>query len=309
MRVRKPLRRYPRRTFRRRIQRPRKGRSPSSLNVVRFGRNAGLNGGVDRASVVMPYRYRNTFTMSGISDVQFKLNSILDCGYTADADNAQGYLLYNNFFTRWRVHASSISITVNNSDTTTAIEPLQILLIPCTASNLAVMQASTDWSAQLNNAHAKSMIAFDGKGRTTLRHYCDISTLVGYKSFPLSSSFGSLAGAPGVDPTNLMWWYVAFNNVSGSTSNDVQYEVSIKYYVEFTEPVYEADQELARRNVLGNDFSGTKEEYIKYRAAHAPKRTHLNTKPKEEEKKEEPDYDLIKVPKSKPVTPASSSKK
>lgn len=283
--------------------------------MEKFSRRVGMNGGVDRAIVKLPYTYRNTFTMTGISDIAIKLNSILDCGTGSDTDNAQGYNLYYSYFTRSRVHASSITLTVNNSDLTEWHEPVQCVLIPCTASNLAIMQASTDWMAQINNAHAKSMVVFDGKGRTTLKHYCDVGTLVGYKSFPLSSSFGAFAGSPGVDPTQLLSWYVGFSQLSGTTSLDIQYQIRVTYYVEFTDPVYEADQELTRRTVLGNDFAGTKEEYEKYKAAHAKPRQHLNRPKKDpkEEKKEtlslqasEPEeFDLVKVPKKS----ATSSKK
>lgn len=106
--------------------------------------------------------------------------------------------------------------------------------------------------------------------------------------------------------------------MAGTTSNDLQMEVSVVYYVDFTEPFYEADQELSthRRTVLGNDFGGTVEEYKKYKEEHKVNKIHINklvSKPKPvEEKKaqvmkaEEPqEFELIKVPKLKTPVPSS----
>lgn len=268
--------------------------NPSKLHTIKTKAIGGMIY-YDRASVKLKYTSYLAVTGGGvIQDWNYKMNSIYDCGAGSDTDNAQGYQIYYNLFQRSRVHASSIEVTINNNDQTTSMEALQAVIIPANASNTAILNGMTDWAGILNQPHAKTGIFFDGKGRTSLKHYCKVGTIAGYKSLPLSPGISTFASTLGSDPGQLYSWYVAVYNLSGTTDNDFSMQVRITYYVDFSEPHYENAQELNMRTITGNDFGGTPEEYKEYMKKHALKKKHNFIEKKNDEIEELSDKEFLK---------------
>lgn len=305
MRFRKALRRYPRRRFHRRG-----GRHDNTNKSRTQTERSRIKGGVvslDKASVKLPYRFTNSFTQNAgtVGSYGFKHNSIFDCGAAADTENAQGYARYYSLYTRSLVRASSISISFWN-DSAGDQEPCIVAVIPCNSTQLSALATITSPDAVINQPHCKSKTYFPGQ-KAFLRHYAHVQTLLtGTDTTDLTTStqFSSTIGS---DPTQTTSWFIAFFGMAGNTAQNWQIDIRITYYCDFYQPIVLTTQSLTQR---GNDFNGTPEEYEEYK-----KKWNLipvklpPAKEYQEEKKESSDYELIRVPKAKVQTPASSSKK
>lgn len=263
---------------------------------------------VDKQRVRLPFRFStNDSVVSGAIDAfYFKLNSIFDCADASGAQNAQGYARYYNLYTRSIARASSINARIVSCTTGMDLvpQPIQLCVIPATAIQRTALNGMTDWSAFLQQPHAKSSMFVPGEQLAHVKHYMHVQTLYsGTDGQDLASAGLGFAGQTGTDPTVLMSWCVFITNpVSSATALDYILDLEINYYTEFVQPIVNTAQQLLTEE--GNDFGGTPEEYKEYQKTHS-RPVVVKNKKKEESKTptirsvQEPEYELVRVPLSR----------
>lgn len=290
MRVRKPLRRFPRRRFARRSRHH--SAISGGLNKIKI-RNVG--GVPDRAMVKLRYQTTSSFTSSGAgapSFVQVKMNSI----YRPYAGNTDSCGNYQRMYAQYRksmVVAAKCKVTFWTGTNGTSSVPFRTVVIPCTSTQYTAYSAYANIAALWDVPHARQGEYSPGADMARVSAYTTTAALAvaqkGEGGLDVNSP--TWIGFSGSDPTTLQYFLIGYQAFAGTTAIPTQAQVQIDYYVKFFEPVATVEQQLDT-NYWGN-------EEIPPRKAES----------KEEEKKEEPDFELIRVPKSKLQTPASSSKK
>lgn len=224
----------------------------------------------DKNRVRLPWRWGNTFSVSGlgaISYLQFKLNSIYDCGTNSAATNAQGYARYYTYYTRALVHSSHISVKFMSAVAAGDDQPVTVVVIPATSAQVTQLLAMTDMWAFQNQPHAKSRTFIPGVGGDTVNHYMHVQTLsTGTDSTPIATNT-NFSAATGNDPvTNHSWMVLTGSTMQSTASIDVFLQVTITYYVEFFQPILQTSQAL---DIYGSELIGTDEEKAAYQREHA----------------------------------------
>ena len=259
----------------------------------------------DKLRVRMPWKFSmsDSTTAGGVDHWSCKLNSIFDCGGVLATNHAQGYTRYFALYSRAIVRASSIKFKLW-ADSAGDAEPLNLTVTPCTSTQLTAIQSISDIYALQNQPHAKNLTFIPAQTGTHISHYAHVQMLAtGTDTTDLLAS-GNYFQATGADPTSVYYWSFAVYNMSGTTTNNYQLEAEVTYYVEWYQPIVNTTQTLTDQH--GNDYAGTleqwKEESKAWLRKPIVKQLVLQPRKVQEEKKEEPDYDLVKVPKKAAVS-------
>lgn len=253
-------------------------------------------GAPDVELVKLKYETTSAFTATGgaASYLQIKQNSVYR-PYPGNTDSCGGYQRMYALFRQSYVAAAKCTVRIWSATGTSSQEPFRVILIPCTSAQYTVYSAYTNIAALQDVPHAKQVLFSPGGELPSITVYSTTGALrVGQKRLQEGDLLGSLSGTSGVDPTTLQYFIVGLQSMAGTTTLNCQIQVSMTYYVKFFEPIAVAVQQLdEHKNFWGNDDG----EPVERKA------------PPPEEKKEDPEFELIRVPKVKTPAPAVSSKK
>lgn len=270
--------------------------------VVREGK-AGLP---DRILATMQTSNHDSTTATGTIRYAFvkgnNINACMTGWFSTAGNNPNGFSEKYDTYRSAIVKASAIKIRVLNNDATNMVLGL---IIPCTSQQLPLLQTATNLRQLEALPHAKLYVIKAGAaGDTIMQHYMRTSQVLFNKNkkMDLDVSFSDYSVTEGQAATVDAWsWFVAFQNI-GATSDTVDFQTTITHYTEFYEPLVSTYFTLPQIDINGNDIP-------------------RELRPHKEEKKSqsvtlpglslnsEIEYEMIKVPKVKSLTPASLSKK
>lgn len=189
----------------------------------------------DRQYVKLKYATSSAFTTVGgaPSFVQLKLNSIYR-PYASNTDSDGGTA---TMFSRYRncvVHGSRVTVRLWSSSTGAVPEPFRMVLVPCTLAQYNVYAAYSNIVTLQDVPHSKMRLVSPGAVMPTLSAYCPTQSIAfgtqKQNDIRLLDSYWAVSG---VSPTNTMYWMIAYQNMAGTTSLDLQAEVTIEHYCEF----------------------------------------------------------------------------
>lgn len=183
-----------------------------------------------RAPGVLPDRMftKLTYTFPGISGASpllvnsFRGNSLYDPDASVGGAQPMGFDQLMTLYQRYRVNASSVKLTAVNN---TAACGVRAVLVPSQDSGLATYQrlAESQYSKRALMANG------NGQSRSFLKHYASTRKIYGIKD----SSEQEYSGTATTNPTNQWYWYTVFEAADGFTILDLQFDLTITYYVEF----------------------------------------------------------------------------
>lgn len=216
-----------------------------------------LSGDPDKLRCKMTWAYTSAFTLAGgnVAFANTKLNSIYAVGSGGNSV-AKYAVMYGRYARSW-VRASSIYFRCWADDSASNPEPFRIMVVPVTSSANTTYGAYTNLNSFEAVPHAKHAMYSPGAEIPTVKHYFSPTALyMGSEAISMSTDV-RWSGTTGVDPTTLAYWLIGLQNVAGTTSTNVQYEIVMDYYVEWTSvlpvPV------LALSDRFGNDTSATED--------------------------------------------------
>jgi hypothetical protein len=216
----------------------------------------------DAEYTTMRYETTSAFTATGgaASFLLHKGNSVYR-PYSGNTDSAAGYARMYTQYRKSLVLSSSIEVRFW-SDTGTAQEPFRAVVFPCSTAQSAIYTAFSN-IAQLRGApHVSEALFSPGDKMPVLRAAGSSATILA--GLPTDTEVAqsmqgtNWAGTSGVDPSNLWYFGVGYQNMAGTTTLDVQAQIMIEFKVKWYEPIATAVQ--VSMNKWGNDMYASAEE-------------------------------------------------
>lgn len=160
---------------------------------------------------------------------------------------SKGFLTYPKFFRRYKVNGVMAKFTLYQKQTS-SMDPLLGWMIPYGPNDGAptvVMQNANTIKSQRHTAWSNVKNWGGGGGPTTLKKFFKMKTLTGNK-FPNTdldyTSFTDSLGNPYNTPPETWLFYAGIctvNQLAMSSTESVDYNLELTYYVEFWEQVNE----------------------------------------------------------------------
>lgn len=178
----------------------------------------------DRYFTKLRYNQLQTVTLAtGTKDFQYSLNSIFDCGGTADTTNVQGFSELTGLYNNWRVHMSKIVLHY----ATVSTVPQVVTLFPVVDdSKVPNSQAGL---MDLPYSKTKMVSGASGTPKTVISGNMSVKRLLGLKTI---SNEEDVVGTSSAAPTRNLKWYLRIRDPANGNDNGTLL-VNIVYYVEF----------------------------------------------------------------------------
>jgi len=164
--------------------------------------------------------------IAGTNRVVIRGNSLYDPEHAVGGHQPMGFDQLIALYNRFRVTASYIEAKVTANTATTGAE-VRCYLLPCRDSSPA---NEFYWE---NEGCVSDICGVSGLAKTAiLKNYCASTKMIGYPLDPVSS-----AGDAGADPTDAWYWILQMVDIdSGNSETVYNYDILVKYYVEFFDP-------------------------------------------------------------------------
>lgn len=214
-----------------------------------------LAGQEDCEFTTMRYETTSAFTATAgaASFLLHKGNSIYR-PYSGNTDSVGGYQRMYTQYRKSLVVASRIEVRLW-CGTSGVQEPFRIVLIPCSVTQSTVYTAYSNIASLRDVPHAVEKlfspgatmprISARGTSATVLDGARSISSTV--ESAPV----GTWTGTSGADPGTLWYYAVGYQNMAGTTTNNLQAQVMMEFKVKWFEPIATAVQSVT--NKWGNE--------------------------------------------------------
>jgi hypothetical protein len=124
-------------------------------------------------------------------------------------------------------------------------EPFRIAIVPVSVTQSAVYGAFSNIAQLRGVPHAVETLFSPGATMPAITAKGDTATvLFGTQGEPVTteSVLGNFSGSSGVDPTTLWYYLVGYQNMAGTTTNNLQAQVMLEYKVKWYEPIATAVQ-------------------------------------------------------------------
>ena len=204
------------------------------------------------------HRYETTsaFTATGgaASYLLHKGNSVYR-PYSGNTDSVGGYARMYTQYRKSLVVGSRIEVKLWCA-TTGVQEPFRIAVFPCSVAQSTIYTAYTNIAQLRDVPHCKEVLFSPGSKMPTIRAEATTAQVLDGVRRNLEdaeSAIGKWEGTTGADPTTLWYFGVGYQNMAGTTTNNLQAQVMIEYKVKWYEPVATAVQ--VERNRFGNEYA------------------------------------------------------
>jgi len=167
----------------------------------------------------------NTTGAPGFYDWVLRGNSVYDPDFALSADSCYGHDAMAQLYTQYKVHASTVKVTIVNNDDD---DPVNVAVVPTGFSN-SFSAANQDGVTV--HPLAKNMVVSKLSGGKTLVHTAKSTKLFGVRDLD-SVNFRSEMTT---NPATAWYWHVVTYNNAGSAS-DCEMRVEVIYDVEYTSP-------------------------------------------------------------------------
>jgi len=216
-----------------------------------------LAGQEDCEITTMRYETTSAFTATGgaASFLLHKGNSIYR-PYSGNTDSCGGYARMYTQYRRSMVIASRIEVRLW-CGTSGVQEPFRIILIPCSIAQSTIYTAFSNIASLRDVPHSVERLFSPGASMPKITAKGSNATVLlgdakesGAEFQSLNASTGFF-GTSGVDPGTLWYFAVGFQNMAGTTTNNLQAQVMLEYKVKWVEPIATAVQVAV--NKWGNE--------------------------------------------------------
>jgi hypothetical protein len=217
-----------------------------------------LAGQEDAEYTTMVYETTSAFTSTAgaTSYLQVKGNSIYH-PYPGVSSSVAGYARMYTQYALAMVVSSTCEVMlwggVSGQD-----EPFRIIIVPCSAATYSVYSAYSNISSLAGVPHAKQAIFSPGGKLPRISAKGTAATVLygeskGNESAELSAGAPVYAASVGIDPNQLWYYLIGYQNFAGTTTTNQQAQVKITFKVKWTRPVATAEQALTT-DFFGNEF-------------------------------------------------------
>jgi hypothetical protein len=234
------------------------------------GSSAGIQGGFttgrsklagqeDVEFTTMRYETTSAFTATGgaASFLLHKGNSVYR-PYSGNTDSVGGYSRMYTQYRRSLVIASRIEVRLWCA-TSGVQEPFRIAVFPCTVNQSTVYTAFSNIAQLRDVPHSQERLFSPGDLMPRIYAKGDSASVVNGHSrmtrddlITEATISSGWTGTTGADPGTLWYWGVGYQNMAGTTTNNLQAQVMIEFDVMWFEPVPTAVQ-VAVVNKWGNE--------------------------------------------------------
>jgi len=184
----------------------------------------------DRALVKLSFGQTITRSATaGFLNYIYRANSIYDPQFTVGGATVQGLQEWSAFYSKYRVHASSIQITVDNSVIGTGC---YYALVPSPDATLPILSGPSEFDLL---PRAKSGFVSGSTGGIAvnrMKHFITTAASAGVRRSHVKDEddFAALTNA---NPAFPVYWHVLLASTSSGINTAFVLNVKIKYYVEF----------------------------------------------------------------------------
>jgi hypothetical protein len=234
-------------------------------NASRSSKRNGITGGFtvsrsllagqeDAEYTTMRYETTSAFTATGgaASFLLHKGNSIYR-PYSGNTDSAGGYSRMYTQYRRSMVLSSRIEVRLW-CGTSGVQEPFRIILIPCTVAQSTIYTAFTNIAQLRDVPHAVERLFSPGASMPVVKAASNSAALLlgtGREDGKEVIGASSYTATSGADPGTIWYFAVGYQNLAGTTTNNLQAQVMIEFKVKWFEPVATAIQVAV--NKWGNE--------------------------------------------------------
>lgn len=186
----------------------------------------------DYTMAKLRYAHSETYATTGAGVMgtnTYRGNSIYDPWTAGGGTSVQGYAQWAQFYNRYRVYGSKITVKARQiSPTSTSNSVVFLVLAPKVTSTVDL-----DFEDAVLDPYArKAILPLPGGGGgtpLTLKQYISTRKILGLTKNEASQS--TLAADITGNPSKIWYWHVGLQNADKSTTSSAEVYVEIEYYV------------------------------------------------------------------------------